>query len=87
MLPAFTAGQDGEIISLRVLSPGEVEITFESTPGTTYEIHGSRDLLGFSLLTRVQGSEGRTSVLVEHPVSRAPDRRAHAATRARSPAD
>ena len=75
MLPAFTAGQDGEIISLRVLSPGEVEITFESTPDTTYEIHGSRDLLGFSLLTRVQGSEGRTSVLVEHPVSRAPDRR------------
>ena len=75
LVPGLSPVWAGEIVSLQVVTPGQVELTFESQPGTTYEIRGSEDLRSFSMLTRVQGSEGRTRVLVDNPAGHVPSRR------------
>ena len=75
MLAGLSPTQAGEILSLRITKQGQVELTFESDRGTTYEVQGSEDLQSFSLLTRLQGAEGKTRVLVDNPTGGVPDRR------------
>ena len=75
VFPGFSPAPAGEILNLQVVAAGQVEITFESREDTVYEVHGSEDLRVFSMLTRVQGLEGRTRVLVDNPAGRTPDRR------------
>ena len=67
-------GRTTEITGFRVLSPGEVELTFTSEAGALYDVLGSEDLRAFSLLTRVSGSAGQTQIVLEAPAARA-DRR------------
>lgn len=63
-----SAGRTTEITEFRVVSPGEVEITFTSDAGVLYDVLGSEDLRNFSVLTRVSGSGDRTRVAVQVPV-------------------
>ena len=52
-LALSSAGRTTEITEFRVVSPGEVEITFTSDAGVLYDVLGSEDLRNFSVLTRV----------------------------------
>jgi len=67
-------GRSSEITAFRVVSSGQVEITFKSEAGALYDILGSEDLRLFSVLTRVSGTGERTQVLVQAPEGRT-DRR------------
>ena len=60
-----SAGRTAEITGFRVVSPGQVEITFTSNAGVHYDVLGSEDLRTFTLLTRVPGSREKTRVVVK----------------------
>ena len=62
-----SVGRSSEITAFRVVSSGQVEITFTSEAGALYDILGSEDLRFFSVLTRVSGTGERTQVLVQAP--------------------
>ena len=69
-----SAGRTAEITGFRVVSPGQVEITFASNAGVHYDVLGSEDLRTFTLLTRVPGSREQTRVVVKAQVGQV-DRR------------